>query len=122
MLARTLSSFSYVGVSKLFAQVYYLSDSSNSLKSKLFIITINKNGHLSLYLLLLFSFGLLIILKSPPATSGRVSVVHAYTSSLKKSSFSTSLAVPFTAINSHSKLSSVLFSLNFMKKLPRTIF
>jgi hypothetical protein len=87
MLTMTLSSFSYVGVSKLFIQVYCLLDSSNSLKSKLFIIVLNKNGHLSLYMLLLFSFGLLIILKSPPAMSGRFSMVHACTSSLKKSSF-----------------------------------
>jgi hypothetical protein len=54
VLTKIRSNFSYVGVCKLFAHIYCLQDSSNSLKSKLFITALNKNGHLSSYLVLFF--------------------------------------------------------------------
>jgi hypothetical protein len=77
VLTKTLSNFSYVDVCRLFANVYCLPDSFNSLKFKLFITALNRNGHLSSNLLLFFSFGLFIMLKSPPTTIiGSVSSVQ----------------------------------------------
>jgi hypothetical protein len=61
IITKIWSSFSKDGVCKLFVHMNCLSDSSNSLKSKLFITILNKNDHLSLYLSLFFSCGLLFI-------------------------------------------------------------
>jgi hypothetical protein len=55
VLIKIQSSFPYVGVGKLFAHVYCLLDSSSSLKSRLLITVLNKNGHLSSYLVLFLS-------------------------------------------------------------------
>jgi hypothetical protein len=97
---------------KLLAHVYYRSESSSFFKSKLFIEKLNKEGHLSLYLLLFFSLCFLMILKSPPTSKGKFSVSHIRASSLKKTSFSLSCAAPYTDNIFHSKLSALLCSLN----------
>jgi hypothetical protein len=110
VLTRILSSFSKVGVCKLLAQVNLWSDSSSSLKFKLFMTTLNREGHLSLYLLLFFSLGLRIMLKSPPTIIGMFVVSHIRTSSLRKLSSSLSCAAPYTTSKHHSKLSSLLRS------------
>jgi hypothetical protein len=118
VLTRILSSFSKVGVYKLLVQVNYRPDSSSSLKFKLFMTTLNREGHLSLYLLLFFSLGLRMMLKSPPTIIGILDVSHIQTSSLRKFSLSLSYVAPYTAIKHHSKLASLLRSLNFKEKLP----
>jgi hypothetical protein len=74
--------------------VYCLLDCSISLKSKLFMIALNKNGQQSSYILLFFSSGFLIMLKSPPTASGRFSIEHTCASSHKNLSFSSSWAAP----------------------------
>jgi hypothetical protein len=58
VLTRILSSFSKVGICKLLTQVNCRTDSSSSLKFKLIITALNREGHLSLYLLLFFHLGL----------------------------------------------------------------
>jgi O-antigen ligase len=105
VLTKTLSNFSYVGICRSFAHVYYLPDRSNSLKFKLLITTLNKNGHLSSYLLLFFSFGFLMMLKSPPTNTGDVSTFHALTNSCRKLFFLSSCAGPYTEIRTHWKVS-----------------
>jgi hypothetical protein len=59
-----------------------------------------------------------MILKSPPTNKGTFSVSHIRISSLRKASLSFSCAAPYRANYHHSKLSSLLRSLNFNKKLP----
>jgi hypothetical protein len=60
-----------------------------------------------------FSLGLQIILKLPPTIKGIFSMSHIRTSSLRKYSFLFSCAAPYTASRHHSKLPSLLHSLNF---------
>src|SRR4051812_47944476 len=103
MLARTRSNFSKVGVSLLLAHVYCLPVSSISFKFKLSIIALNIKDQRELKLLLFFSSGLRIILKSPPTNIGNDSFSQILASSAKKAGFCASCAAPYTDTNTQSK-------------------
>jgi hypothetical protein len=75
-LARIVSSFSKVGVSRRLAQVSCLPKSAISQRSRLLIIALNMNGHRKLKLSLFFSSLRQMILKSPPMIKGRVLLWH----------------------------------------------
>jgi hypothetical protein len=113
LLTKTLSNFSYVGFCRQFAHVNCRPDSANSLKFKLLMTSLNKKGHLSSYLLLFFSLGLLMMLKSPPTKISNVSSLQVCTSSCRKLCFLSSCAGPYTEIRIYWKLVFLFLSLNF---------
>jgi hypothetical protein len=47
VVIRTWSNFSKVGVDRLFAHVYFLSDICNSLRFRPSMTTLNRNNHLA---------------------------------------------------------------------------
>jgi hypothetical protein len=93
-LARILSNFSYVGVARRLAHVYFLPDKAISRRSRLSVIALNLKDHLELKLSLFFSSLRQMVLKSHPMSSGNDSLSKVWRNSERNSSFFVILSRP----------------------------